>query len=516
MIKFDFPRRWLKSLTTSYALAVLSVAVAVIAAELLTRLLNAEAVASSLLCGIIFAAWVGGFCPALLAVTLALLAFHYYLAPPSNSFVWKDELFAIPVSGEIPRLVLFALTAVITALLIAAQRKAAEHLRRSGEDLQVAMEDQKRIQAALLRSEMYLTEAQRLSGTGSFGWNVASGDIIWSDQTFRIFGCDQETKPTVEFIVQRTHPEDRAAVQKAIDRASRDGEDFDFEHRFLMPDGSVKYVRAVAQAEKNTSGSIEFAGAMADVTAVKEAERKLRRSEAYLAEAQRLSQTSSWAWDVRLQEFVYRSPEVYNLFGLDPKDDAVSPQPFYDRILAEDRERVIEMAQQAVREKGDLEVDFRIALPDGSIRYVHSVGHPFLGGDGEVVELVGTHVDVTEQRLANEKLQKAFDEIKRSEDRLRLVVDSIPALVWRATPDGIPDFLNKPALDYTGLTLGQAELGWPRAFHPEDKKGMLHKWSAIQRPACRASLKLGFGASMANIDGFCSAPCRCAMSWETL
>jgi PAS domain S-box-containing protein len=497
MIKFDFPRRWPKSLTTSYALAVLSVAVSVIAAELLTRLLNAEAIASSLLCGIIFAAWVGGFGPALLAVTLALLAFHYYLAPPSNSFVWKDELFAIPVSGEIPRLVLFALTAVITALLIAAQRKAAEHLRRSGEDLQVAMEDQKRIQAALLRSEMYLTAAQRLSGTGSFGWNVASGDIIWSDQTFRIFGCDQATKPTVEFIVQRTHPEDRAAVQKAIDRASRDGEDFDFEHRLLMPDGSVKYVRAVAQAEKNTSGSIEFVGAVTDVTAVKETERKLRRSEAYLAEAQRLSQTSSWAWDVRLQEFVYRSPEVYNLFGLDPKDDAVSPQPFYDRILAEDRERVIEMAQQAVREKAGLEADFRIALPDGSIRYVHSVGHPFLGGDGEVVELVGTHVDVTEQRLANEKLQKAFDEIKRSEDRLRLVVDSIPALVWRATPDGIPDFLNKPALDYTGLTLGQAELGWPRAFHPEDKKGMLQKWSAIRASGMPGELE----ARLRRFDG---------------
>src|SRR5262249_35571694 len=156
-------------------------------------------------------------------------------------------------------------------------------------------------------------------------------------------------------------------------------------------------------------------GAVTDVTAVREAERKLRRSETYLAEAQRLSQTSSWAWDVRLQEFVYRSPEVYNLFGLDPKKDAVSLQPFYDRILPGDRERVVEMVQQAVREKADLEVDFRIALPDGSIRYVHSVGHPLLGGDGEVAELVGTHVDVTEQRLANEKLQKAFDEIKRSE-----------------------------------------------------------------------------------------------------
>jgi len=109
---------------------------------------------------------------------------------------------------------------------------------------------------------------------------------FWSDETFRIFQCDRATKPTAEFIVQRTHPEDRAAVQQTIDRASIAGEDFDHEYRLLMPVGSVKYVHAVARAAKDASGSIEFAGVVTDVTAAKEAERKLRRSEAYLAEAQ--------------------------------------------------------------------------------------------------------------------------------------------------------------------------------------------------------------------------------------
>src|SRR6266478_3765330 len=87
---------------------------------------------------------------------------------------------------------------------------------------------------------------------------------------------------------------------------------------------------------------------------------------------------------------------------------------------------------------------------------------------------------LAEQHLAREALQKAFDEIKQSEDRLRLVIDTIPTLVWRAGPDGVPDFLNQTALDYTGLSPDQAETGWPRAFHPEDKKGMLVKWSAIR------------------------------------
>jgi PAS domain S-box-containing protein len=496
MTRSDFSQQWPKPPEISYAVAVLSVTVGIIVAELLTRLLNAEAIASSLLCAVIFTAWVGSFGPALLAIALALLAFHYYLAPPINSFVWKDELFALGIS-EVPRLGLFFLTSVIVALLISSQRKAAQELRRSRDDVNAAMEEQRRIQATLLRSEMYLNEAQLLSNTGSFWWNVTNGELIWSDQTFRILGVDRTTKPTLEFVVERTHPEDRAAVQKSIDRASREGADYDLEHRFLLPDGSVKHVHVVARGERDASGSVEFIGAVVDVTDAKKTERKLRRSEAYLAEAQRLSHTSSWAWDVRRGEFVYRSAEVYNLFGIDPEKEGVSLQPFHDRILSEDRERVIGMTRQAIREKAQLDVDFRIALPDGSIRHVHSVGHPFLGEDGEVEQLVGTHVDVTEQYLANEKLLKAFDEIKRSEDRLRLVVDSIPALVWRATTDGIPDFLNQPALDYTGLALDQAETGWPRAFHPEDKKGMLQKWTAIRQ----SGLPGGLEARLRRFDG---------------
>jgi PAS domain S-box-containing protein len=477
-------------------MAVLSVAVAIIAAELITRLLHAEAIASSMLCAVIFAAWFGGFGPALLAITLALLAFHYYLVPPTNSFTWKHDLFAPDVS-ELPRLVLFSITSLLVAFVITAQRKTTEALRRSGDDLQVAIKDQKRIEAALLHSEMYLTEAQRLSRTGSFGWNVSSGEIVWSDETFRIFQYDRTTKPILEFIVQRTHPEDRAAVQQTIERAAADGNDFDHEYRLLMPDGSVKYVHAVAHAARDASGGIEFVGAITDVTVAREVERKLRRSEAYLAETQRLSHTCSWAWDVRRREIVYRSAEVYHIFGFDPEEGAVSWQVFQDRIFPEDRLRNAEASSRAIREKADFEVDFRIAVPDGSIKRVHSVGHPVVNSEGDVIELIGTHVDVTEQYEAKEKLQKAFDEIKKSEDRLRLVIDTIPTLVWRAGVDGVPDFLNQPALDYTGISLARAATDWPRAFHPDDKKGMLVKWAAIRE----SGMPGGLEARLRRFDG---------------
>src|SRR3979490_235771 len=406
MIKPNLPQRWPKSPKISYyAVAVLSVAMAITAAELITRLFHAEAIASSMLCAVIFAAWVGGFGPALLAITLALLAFHYYLLPPISSFTWKDDLSAADIS-EVPRLFLFSITSLVVAFLVSAQRRATETLRLSRDDLRVAMEDQRKIETALLRSEMYLTEAQRLSGTGSFGWNIASGEIIWSDQTFQIFGGDRTTKPTVEFIIQRTHPEDRAAVQQTISRASVDGKDFDHEYRLLMPDGSAKHVHAVARAARAPSGGVEFFGAITDVTGAKEAERKLRRSEAYLAEAQRLRLTSSWAWDVRGRKWAYRSAEVYRLFGFDAEETDVPLPAFRDRILPEDRVRNDDAAERAIREKADFEVVFRIVLPDGSIKRVHSVGHPVVNSDGEVIELIGTHVDATEQYAAKEALQK--------------------------------------------------------------------------------------------------------------
>src|SRR5712691_8820016 len=135
----------------------------------------------------------------------------------------------------------------------------------------------------LRRSEAYLAEAQRLSLTGSFGWRVSTGEILWSEETFRIFQYDRTTKPTVGLILQRVHPQDAALVKQTIDRASQDGKDFDYECRLVMPDGSVKYVHVVAHGLSDESGGIEFVGAVTDATGRKRAEEALRQAQADLA-----------------------------------------------------------------------------------------------------------------------------------------------------------------------------------------------------------------------------------------
>src|SRR6476646_5368964 len=125
---------------------------------------------------------------------------------------------------------------------------------------------------ALRRSESYLVEAQRLSHTGSFGWNPASGTIYWSEETYRIFGVDPGTSPTLGLVVQRTHPDDRAAVQATIEGALRDGLDFEHKYRLLMPDGLVKHLHVVAHAVSDEGGQSEFVGAGMDVTERQRAE----------------------------------------------------------------------------------------------------------------------------------------------------------------------------------------------------------------------------------------------------
>ena len=147
----------------------------------------------------------------------------------------------------------------------------------------------KRAEEALRRSEAYLAEAQKLSSTGSFGWNLSSGKIYWSQETFRIFGYDSLTEPTLERVVDRTHPEDRAPVQAVIDRVLEDKKEFDVEHRLLMPDGAVKYLRVVGRLSKeDESGNFEFVGAVTDITERKHAEEALQKAQTELAHMSRV------------------------------------------------------------------------------------------------------------------------------------------------------------------------------------------------------------------------------------
>src|ERR1700692_4842010 len=372
-----------------------------------------EAFASVFFCAIIFSAWFGGFRQGLLGVMVSALAFDYFFLSPTHS-LYLD-------SSQLPRVIIFVVSALLMGFLTASQRSTTESLKRARDDLSANVQELERTneelrtenserkltQAALRRSQAYLAEAQRLSHTGSFGWRVATGEIIWSEESFRIFQYERTTKPTVELILQRTHPGDAIFVKETIERAAQAGKDFDFEHRLLMPDGAVKHVYVVGHAERCQSKELEYVGAVMDVTAARQSEEALRRSEGYLADAQRLTGTGSWAWNVATRQGVYWSQENYRLLGFDPEEGIPSNEAFYQRIHPEDRERVRgEVFLERPVEGPHFDAEFRIVLPDGAIKYVRSTGHPNRNTSGDLLEYVGTSIDVTERKRADEERER--------------------------------------------------------------------------------------------------------------
>jgi PAS domain S-box-containing protein len=266
--------------------------------------------------------------------------------------------------------------------------------------------ERKRTEESLRQSETYLAEAQRLSCTGSFGWNVSSGEIYWSEETHKIFEYDRSIKPTLELVFRRIHPDDRDLVQQTIDRASEARANLDYHNRLLMPDGSIKHLRVLARVLEPSPGNLEYVGAVMDVTAAKRAEETLRESEAYLAEAQRLSHTGSWAWAPATGEIRYWSEENYRLQGFDPRGGQPRFEAFFQRLHPDDQASVRKTLDAAACDKSGFEFDYRIVHPGGEIRDIHLLGRPALSPSGDLVEFVGTVMDVTERKRAEQERER--------------------------------------------------------------------------------------------------------------
>src|SRR5580693_6007691 len=298
--------------------------------------------------------------------------------------------------------------------LLSESRKRSQDRDAEGTSaLEKANEDLNASQADLQRRWQYLAEAQRLSHSGTFGWKVRSGELVWSDETYRILGFTRETNPTLDLVFDRIHPEDRARLQQIRDRATQNGMDLDVEHRILLPEGVIKYVHVVAHAGRNESGDLEYMGVVADISERKHAEEELQalyqdlqESKAWLEEAQRVAHVGYWVWDLETNRLIV-SDEYRRILGLTPKKGPINLVIVREIIHPEDREYVFRTAEEAIRSGERAESEHRILRPNGEMRVVHSLGDLKKDSSGRPYQMFGTTQDITDRKRAEEALQRS-------------------------------------------------------------------------------------------------------------
>jgi PAS domain S-box-containing protein len=305
----------------------------------------------------------------------------------------------------------------------------------------------KQAEQALRQSEAYLAEAQRLSHTGSWALDVASGNYVYSSEEYlRICGFDpQQGLPTKDQPLQQIHPDDFDEFWQAFQKLVDEKVDSEGEYRIVLPDGTVKYVHAIRHPVLNANGElVEIVGTTVDITERKRADEALRRSQAYLAEAQRLTHTGSFAYDGRTNTFPYWSEEHFRIWGFDPRQGPPDGETLLQRVHPEDREMVRELSVKALRERRDYTAEYRIVLPDGTVKHIEAIGHLLSVERGGPIEVIGTHVDVTERKRAEAAL-------RAQANLLNLTHDAI----FVADMEGVIKYWNRGAEERYGWTADQ-------------------------------------------------------------
>ncbi len=282
----------------------------------------------------------------------------------------------------------------------------------------------------LKRSQGYLAEAQRLGHAGSFGWVVSTGEIFWSEETFRIFEYDTAVKPTVELALQRVHSDDKAFVRQVIDRAAQDGNDFDIEHRLLMPDKRIKYLHVIAHRRSDDSGNLEFIGAVRDVTAAKIAQQKLKQDEAELRQLINFVPEHVLVMDADGGR-LYENQAMREYFGTSL--EGIRATDFYRNFVHPDdvASGALEERERAVSRGAAWEGELRLRRKDGEYRWFLIRSNPLRDQTGNVMRRYATATDIEDRKRAEERVRKENVALREEIDKASMfeeIVGSSAAL----------------------------------------------------------------------------------------
>jgi PAS domain S-box-containing protein len=282
----------------------------------------------------------------------------------------------------------------------------------------------------LRRREAYLTGAQTLSHTGSFGWRPDSGEIVWSDETYRIFEYDRGEKPTVNMVLQRMHPQDRALEKQVIDRASQTGADFEHEYRLLMPDGRVKHVHAIAQVLQDASGNREFFGAVTDITDRKTAEAKIREQETELRQILNFTPQLIAVYGLNWER-LYSNRVALDYLGFSLEEWRQQSIFGAEDHHPDDSAQLEASMRRALSSGSAFESEVRVRKADGSYRWFLARFNPVRDEQGQIIRWYVAATDIHERKTAEERLRHENVALREEIDKASMfeeIVGTSPAL----------------------------------------------------------------------------------------
>lgn len=288
------------------------------------------------------------------------------------------------------------------------------------------LKERQQVEAELRQSEQRLRLALSASRMGTWNWNIQTGKISWSENLEALFGLELgEFDGSFEMFAARVHPDDRDRVLAAVERAIATGEDYDIEFRVVYPNGTIRWALSQGKVFYDQQGQpIQMAGIDLDITERKQSGETLRDSEERFRQLAENIDAVFWIKEVSENRVSYVSPAYKRLWGLNPQELYQGQQAWVDRIHPEDREST----DRAFHEKavaGKFDEEYRIILPNGSIRWVHDRCFPLRDETGEIYRFAGIAEDISEQQAALRERKQAQQTLRDSEERFRTSVENM-------------------------------------------------------------------------------------------